>query len=97
MDFFKKIKEWFYESNHDEHFWAGGLIFTISFFLCMIMNLEVYQMIIVSDFVVLIAMATAEYKDDTWGGKFDWEDILAGLIAPIGFTLLSLIIWLVLG
>lgn len=93
---FKKIKDWFYESNHDGHFWVGGAIFTISMFISTILELEVIQMLAVSDIIVFCSMASAEYKDNAWGGKFDWQDILAGMILPILFTLIFGIIYVII-
>lgn len=36
---------------------------------------------------VLVAMASAEYKDREHGGAFDWYDILAGMTLPVLFGL----------
>lgn len=44
---------------------------------------------------VLVAMASAEYKDREHGGAFDWYDILAGMTLPVLFWVGSLIVLIV--
>jgi hypothetical protein len=48
-----------------------------------------------ADGVVLVAMASAEYKDREHGGAFDWYDILAGMTLPVLFWVGSLIVLIV--
>lgn len=44
---------------------------------------------------VLVAMASAEYKDREHGSAFDWYDILAGMTLPVLFWVGSLIVLIV--
>lgn len=86
------ISNWLKESNHDKHLIAGFIIFIISLLLSYSLTKNDYATLIISNFVVAACMATAEYKDKLYGGKFDWEDILAGMIPSIIADILYLVI-----
>jgi hypothetical protein len=86
------ISNWLKESNHNKHLIAGLIILTISLLLVYTLTKNDYATLIISNFVVAACMATAEYKDKLYGGKFDWEDILAGMIPSIIADILYLVI-----
>ena len=86
------ISNWLKESNHNKHLIAGLIILTISLLLVYTLTKNDYATLLISNFVVAACMATAEYKDKLYGGKFDWEDILAGMIPSIIADILYLVI-----
>lgn len=86
------ISNWLKESNHNKHLIAGLIILTISLLLVYTLTKNDYATLIISNFVVAACMATAEYKDKLYGGKFDWEDILAGMTPSIIADILYLVI-----
>lgn len=86
------ISNWLKESNHNKHLIAGLIILIISLLLVYTLTKNDYATLIISNFVVAACMSTAEYKDKLYGGKFDWEDILAGMITPVIADILYLVI-----
>lgn len=81
----KKIIEWYKKSNRYKHAATGGIILAVFLFANLLL----------ASGTVLVAMASAEYKDREHGGAFDWYDILAGMTLPVLFWVGSLIVLIV--
>ena len=89
MKLFNLIKNWFNKSNRKEHMYLGTVIYIISFLFCLILSISIINCAIISTFVVFGCMASVEYKDKRYGNKFDWSDIISGMIFP---TIVSFVI-----
>lgn len=78
--FIEKVITWFKESNRYKHAIAGLGVFSLTVIFNSILCVETFANVSNALIVVLIAMITAEYKDERWGGKFDLYDIIAGIV-----------------
>lgn len=83
MKLFNLIKNWFNESNRKEHMYLGTVIYIISLLFCLILSISIINCAIISTYTVLGCMVSVEYKDKLYGNKFDWLDIISGMIFPI--------------
>lgn len=88
--FFKKVGSVIYDlfiaSNRWMHLLVGGVIYVAM--MAAIVIWTPYDPIPMqccfgATLATLIAMCSKEYADKAHGGKFDWKDILAGVIVPI--------------
>lgn len=77
--------------THWQHYVCGAIIFSLIYCLVYMSASEVISSATSASLATLIAMLTAEYKDKKHGSKFDWLDILAGMIHPIMYWLIYLI------
>lgn len=91
----KLLINWFKESNHDKHALAGLGILIVYFILGIILSLNFNQTLLISNVSILACMITAEYKDKLHRCKFDWEDILAGMIFPLVLDIITCIIYII--
>lgn len=76
--------EWLKISNRPKHFKAGIIIFIIwigSVFL--LTTMTILQAALTGAICVFVAMCAVEYIQKSIGGKWDWLDILAGVLLPI--------------
>lgn len=87
-----KIKSWLLTSNHLKHLIAGAGLLIVMLVLNLILGIPYFTSLIMTNVVVALCMATAEYKDKLHGGLFDCEDILAGMIVPMVVLIISFII-----
>lgn len=86
------LSKWMNESNRQAHIWGGIFLYTILYIVgAGWLTMGVYKMGIIATLAVLGAMIGIEIKDKDAGGKFDWQDILAGLYFPIIVDFLLLI------
>lgn len=86
------LSKWMNESNRQAHIWGGIFLYTILYIVgAGWLTMGVYKMGIIATLAVLGAMIGLEIKDKDAGGKFDWQDILAGLYFPIIVDFLLLI------
>lgn len=92
MKLFNSIKDWFNGSNRKKHMYIGTVIYIVSFIFCIILSLNVINCAIISTYTVIGCMASVEYKDKLYGNKFDWSDIISGIIIPIIISI-TVIIW----
>lgn len=88
--FFKKVGSVIYDlfiaSNRWMHLLVGGVIYVAMMAVTAIFTPYdpiPMQCCFGATLATLIAMCASEYKDKAKGGKFDWKDILAGVIVPI--------------
>lgn len=87
----KKLIEWFKSSNHYKHTAVGFILYLITLVLASICSAPPIGASLISLFLVFSCMASVEYKDKLYGNKFDWEDILAGMICPVIITLIIIL------
>lgn len=76
--------KFFTESNRWKHFLAGAVIGAVT--------LNPWDALVASG----AAGAACEYKDKTWGGKWDWTDFactLAGGLLGYGLRTLIALLW----
>lgn len=73
-----------------------GVLFLAVFLLAgAVVAVDWFANLLLASGTVLVAMASAEYKDREHGGAFDWYDILAGMTLPVLFWVGSLIVLIV--
>lgn len=105
-----KILNWLKESNRLSHLKVGFAIWiVVMLFGCSILsmfeqvtNFKAMQAqaiaitcALLADLSVFIAMCSVEYVQKSSGiGKFDWLDILAGVIIPLILTIVIVVIYL---
>ena len=86
---------WIKESNRWKHLLVG---FGIHIFYLLAMLLSMCSslgLIIIPAITTFLFMAAVEVKDKLGGGKFDWLDILAGIIPSIVISVITgLIVYL---
>lgn len=81
-----------WKSNRGKHLIAGALIYAVVLSLCLVLNVQYLKGTIIALIATLIAACAVEYKDKSWGGKFDWLDIVATILVPV---LVSIILFIV--
>ena len=72
-----------WKSNRGKHLIAGVLIYIVMLSLCFVLNVQYLKGTIIALIATLIAACAVEYKDKSWGGKFDWLDIVATILVPV--------------
>ena len=83
---------WLKISNRPKHLKAGIMIFVLWIVCTMILtNMTMIQSAFTGLVCVLVAMCSVEYIQKTSGGKWDWLDILAGIIVP---GILTILLWI---
>ena len=82
-DLIKKIIEWYDESNRKSHLFVGIVIFSMFLIYGGVSGMDDTTNVLNATLVTALAMATAEFKDEQYGGDFDCLDILAGMSFPI--------------
>lgn len=98
-----KIFKWLTESNRLKHLIFGVLIFvsmTVVQMLCyeilvpQVLDIKrIYLIIPINALITtLIAMCSVEYIQKSIGGKWDWLDILAGILVPLILLLINICI-----
>ena len=80
------------KSNRWKHLIAGGLIYAVMLGLCFVLNVQYLKGTIIALVATLIAACAVEYKDKLWGGKFDWLDVVATILAPVIVSAILLIV-----
>lgn len=90
-----KIIEWYKKSNRYKHAATGGIILAVFLLAGAVVAVDWFANLLLASGTVLVAMASAEYKDREHGSAFDWYDILAGMILPVLFWVGSLIVLIV--
>lgn len=89
----KVLYEWLLQSNRLSHVKAGMIIFLLmiafSFFL---LNISWGKSAVFSLMTTAITAMAVDYKDELWGGTFDWLDVAATILIPGLITLISIII-----
>lgn len=85
-----KICNWIGRIPHDKvlHYFISYLIFDICLSLCLHYNVTTWLSIVISVFIVSIAIFAKEIVDKTEYNGWNWLDILAGYLGVI--TKLSL-------
>ena len=83
----KKIINWFKQSNRYKHLYAGILIYIFYTVLLVLLNNSLLISTIVGTISTVTHMISVEYKDKLYGSKFNYKDILAGIIVPVVSTL----------
>jgi hypothetical protein len=91
----KKIIEWYKKSNRYKHAATGGIILAVFLLAGAVVAVDWFANLLLASGTVLVAMASAEYKDREHGSAFDWYDILAGMTLPVLFWVGSLIVLIV--
>lgn len=91
-----KLINWFKQSNRYKHSIVGILITAIYITLLGILFNDTtitskISICSISIFSAFTHMCAVEYKDIQYGSKFDWNDILAGIIPPTVITILTFI------
>lgn len=82
---------WFKESNRYKHTAVGFIAYVVMIVIASICQAPPIGASIIATFSVLAMMASVEYKDKLCGNKFDWSDILAGMICPIIVTIIVIL------
>jgi len=70
---------------------AGGLIYAVMLGLCFVLNVQYLKGTIIALTAAFITACAVEYKDKLWGGKFDWLDVVATILAPVIVSTILLI------
>lgn len=84
---------WLKVSNRPKHLKVGLVIFVLWVVCTMILtNMTMLQSAFTGLVCVLVAMCSVEYIQKIYGGKWDWLDILAGILVP-GIITFLLWIW----
>lgn len=83
-----------WKSNRGKHLIAGALIYAVVLSLCFVLNVQYVRGTIIALTATLIAACAVEYKDKLWGGKFDWLDVAATILAPVIVSAILLIVTL---
>ena len=110
-EFFKKNFGWLKESNRPLHMQAGFACFALTLLVIMFGmtfaegNLIIEETLanrllvvhtLIADWTVFLAMCTCEFVQSRAGGKWDWLDVLAGMVPPIIITLVIMLIFFIL-
>ena len=94
---FTKLFKWLTVSNRPKHFYAGLMIYFLSFLAAVLsilaLNIDNYSTHLIaaqSLFTVFASMCTVEYTQHNLchAGKFDLLDIAAGCLVPLILTIL---------
>ena len=92
MTFFSNLFEWLKISNRSKHVKAGIIIFIIWITVVQTLtSMSILQTVFTGTCCVFVAMCSVEYIQKTSGSKWDWLDVLAGILVP---GILTLIFWL---
>ena len=76
--------EWLKISNRPKHLKAGIIIFIIWIgSVLLLTTMTILQAALTGTICVFVAMCAVEYIQKSIGGKWDWLDILAGILLPI--------------
>ena len=76
--------EWLKISNRPKHLKAGIIIFIIWIgSVLLLTTMTILQAALTGAICVFVAMCAVEYIQKSIGGKWDWLDILAGILLPI--------------
>ena len=101
LEFFKKVGSTLYDlfiaSNRWMHFIVGGALMVLMCAATAVWypyNPNPFQVLFVSTLSVLIAMCTAEFKDRSHGGKFDWKDVFAGVFPALFIDIVCMFLML---
>lgn len=81
--FFKKLVDWYRDSNRHIHAKLGAIIFIIMTLLCITMSVSLPHVLVISTITTLLVMIAVEIAQKRDGGLFDWSDILAGMSGAI--------------
>lgn len=83
---------WLKVSNRPKHLKAGTVIFILWIVCTMILtNMTMLQSAFTGLVCVFVAMCSVEYIQKTSGSKWDWLDVLAGILVP---GILTLLLWI---
>lgn len=94
-EYFTKFKTWFFESNHHKHCLVGWLILASMFGIALIFGINMIPAGAMASITTFLCMCAVEYKDKAKGGKFDWQDVLAGCLSLVPmWIIVLLIVWL---
>ena len=86
--------EWLKISNRPKHLKAGIIIFIIWIgSVLLLTTMTILQAALTGAICVFVAMCAVEYIQKSIGGKWDWLDILAGILLPIIVVLIIYLIW----
>lgn len=81
-----------WKSNRGKHLVAGALICAAVLGLCFVLNVQYLKGTIIALIATFITACAVEYKDKLWGGKFDWLDVVATILAPVIVSAILLIV-----
>lgn len=89
---------WLKESNRWKHFLVGlGIhIFYFIFLYLIVGSVNGIGFAILPLVTVFLFMVAVDWKDKVWGGKFDWEDVIAGVIPSFILSLVTVLFMLLL-
>lgn len=87
----KKILNWFKQSNRDKHLKVGFVAIIALLIFGGALGLKPIPNFINANIIVFLLMAAVEYKDKLYGNKFDWYDIIAGIIPAIAMDILYIL------
>lgn len=83
---------WLKISNRPKHLKAGTVIFVLWIVCTMILtDITILQSAFTGLVCVFVAMCSVEYIQKSSGGKWDWIDVLAGILVSATVTL---ILWI---
>lgn len=83
MTFFLNFFEWLKISNRPKHVKAGIIIFIVWIAVVLTLtSISILQTVFTGTCCVFVAMCSVEYIQKISGGKWDWLDILAGILVP---------------
>lgn len=87
------MTNWLKESNRPKHVWAGLLLYITACLAAAPFMWQQWPNIFVSAFIATTAGgASAEVKDELWGGSSDILDLLATILIPAIITAAALIV-----
>lgn len=92
MKTIKKVLDWINQSNRDKHFKVGSIAIIALLIFGGIIGLEPTANFINANVVIFLLMACVEYKDKLYGNKFDWTDIISGVIPAVVLDVIYLLI-----
>lgn len=92
----KKLFGWLKDSNRPNHIKCGFLVFIAMLATCLVLGVNLASSLVIAFVATCIVATAVDYKDQLWGGKFDWLDVIAtvlipGIITVVGVPLLVFI------
>ena len=90
------IIEWLRNSNHWKHLVVGLGIHIFYLVSLLLFNCSEIGLIVIPFLSTALFMIAVDLKDKMWGGKFDWEDVFAGIIPSIVLSIITTILIIIL-
>lgn len=94
--FIKKYLGWLKNSNRPKHVKYGMLAFIAMLMTSLVLGVPFVLSTVIALVAITIVAIAVDYKDKLYGNKFDWLDVLATILFPAIFTLITLIIDVIL-